>query len=289
MNLNIFKVVVITTALIISKWGVAENKTDVSLFFKKQPYKQLQEVSELSGDLYKKLGHHGPAIENEYLALRMFFGKKSGIDLYSKSTPRLELATTGWYPTKEQQNHGWGGDYYHVGKTIGLGSIRLWDGTKVISLNPVSNRSARVVKHNNMSFLEMLSEDVPYKNTKVDILVRVTVYSGFRDAKVEAYALSDQEVKFVTGLTHEKGTRTYVQDNYIMTWGDSTGDVSAKKIQVGTALKYNSKDFQSKILEQEEQTLLISNSTKKLEYYITSANSQERVINSLERFSEYLK
>ena len=53
-----------------------------------------------------------------------------------------------------------------------------------------------------VSFIEMLSKDVPYKDRKVDILVRVTVYSGIRKAKVEAIALSDENVQFVTGLNY---------------------------------------------------------------------------------------
>lgn len=39
-----------------------------------------------------------------------------------------------------------GADYYKVGPTVGLGGIRLWDGENVLPLDPVSKRTARVVK-----------------------------------------------------------------------------------------------------------------------------------------------
>ena len=71
---------------------------------------------------------------------------KHAIDIYSKTKPGLELGRTKWYTSPEQQKQGWGADYYKVGETIGLGGIRLWDGEKVLHLNPVSSRFARVVK-----------------------------------------------------------------------------------------------------------------------------------------------
>ena len=58
----------------------------------------------------------------------------------------MELVKTKWYTSPEQQKQGWGADYYKVGETIGLGGVRLWDGEKVLHLNPVSERIARVVQ-----------------------------------------------------------------------------------------------------------------------------------------------
>ncbi|MDD3780595.1 MAG: DUF4861 family protein, partial [Proteiniphilum sp.] len=137
----------------------AQNMTDVSLFLRSDSATYLNRVSSESGDLYNALGHHGPAIENEWLALRLYFDKKAAIDVYSKAKPGLELASYKWYPTPQQQLEGKGADYYKVGPTVGLGGIRLWDGEKVVPLDPVSNRTARVVKEGSVSYLEMLSED----------------------------------------------------------------------------------------------------------------------------------
>ena len=121
-------------------------KTDVSLFMKKDKDVYLDKVESTSGNLFTKLGHHGPAIENEWFGLRVYFNRKMAIDVYSKSKPGLELRETRWYPSKEHQKDGWGSDYYKVGNTVGLGGIKLWDGKKIIPLNPVSNRSAIVEK-----------------------------------------------------------------------------------------------------------------------------------------------
>src|SRR5690554_4042689 len=122
----------------------AQNMTDASLFLRSDSTTCLNHVSSESGDLYNALGHHGPAIENEWLGLRLYFDKKAAIDVYSKANRGLELSHYKWYPTPEQQKQGKGADYYKVGPTVGLGGIRLWDAEKVLPLDPVTNRTAKV-------------------------------------------------------------------------------------------------------------------------------------------------
>ena len=122
-----------------------QNNTEVSLFMRSDSL-YVDEISDASGDLYRAIGHHGPAVENEWLALRIYFDFKTAIDVYSKVTPGLELLEAKWYPTPEQQKKGWGADYYKAGTTVGLGGVRLWDGEEVVPLDPVTKRTARVKK-----------------------------------------------------------------------------------------------------------------------------------------------
>jgi hypothetical protein len=121
-------------------------KTDASLFLKSDGV-QVPELASKSGDLYKTAGHHGPAVENPWFALRMYFDKNCGIDVHSKQHPQLELRKALWYPTEADQKNGWGADYYKVGKTVG---IRLWDGKQAVPLHPVSQR----ISHANRALAE---------------------------------------------------------------------------------------------------------------------------------------
>jgi uncharacterized protein DUF4861 len=265
----------------------SQNKTDVSLFKKDAPGQYISEVYSESGDLYQTLGHHGPAVENEYMALRIYFNRKAAIDVYSKSRQGLELKAAGWYPTPEQQKNGWGADYYKAGETVGLGGIRLWDGEKVVPLEPVSGRYARVRKEGSVSFAEMLSKGVPYKDTEVDILVRVTVYSGVRNARVEAFALCDEEVQFVTGINYHPGQELVIEDHYMIAWGLHPEDVASEQVEIGAAIMFNPKDFADRN-DDGTQKLLISNPTKQVECWISSANAKESEMNTLDKFVSYI-
>lgn len=261
----------------------AQNKTDISLFMRADSSAYLNEVNSESGDLYTSIGHHGPAVENEWMALRLYFSQKAAIDVYNKSKPGLELKKGRWYPTAEQQKTGWGADYYKAGETVGLGGVRLWDGTQVIRLNPVTNRKVRVVKEKTSSYMEMLSEGVPYKDRTVDILVRVTVYSGIREAKVEAFALTDLPVQFVTGINYHKGQEVQNTNGLIATWGIHPEDVAAELINLGAAIIYQPSDY----VDQKDdgtQILLISKPGKQLTTWISSANEREKEMNTMEKF-----
>lgn len=267
---------------------LAQNMTDVSLFLRSDSTTYLQEVSSDSGDLYRELGHHGPAIENEWLAIRYYFDKKAAIDVYSKAKPGLELAEYKWYPTTQQQLDGKGADYYKVGPTVGLGGIRLWDGENVLPLDPVSKRTATVVKEGSISYLEMLSEDVSYLNGTVDILVRVTVYSGFRKAKVEAYALSDNDVEFVTGINYHPGQDVVIEDDCVFAWGLHPEDVAAEQVELGSAIFINTEDY-SQTMDDGNQHIFISKPARYLSLWISSANGKEPFVNTLDRFIDFSK
>ncbi|WP_299579467.1 DUF4861 family protein [uncultured Sunxiuqinia sp.] len=277
------------TFALISLFGLsaaAQNKTEISLFWKDNP-DQVSAIESLSGDLYRQLGHHGPAVENEWLGLRLYFDHKVAIDVYNKTKPQLELAQARWYPTPKQQQEDWGADQYKVGQTVGLGGVRLWDGEQIVLLDPVSKRTARVKKEANQSYMEMLSENVPYKGDSIDVLVRVTVYSGQREAKVEAFAFSSEPVQFMTGVNFHPGTATQDGDGYVASWGLHPADVAAYQLTIGAALLYQPEDFVSKE-KGDDQYILISKPTNYMSTWITSACEKEEGFNSLEDFISYL-
>jgi len=276
------------TALLSCFACFAQNNTDTSLYMKSDKITYLTDIGSETGDLYKTIGHHGPAIENEWMALRIYFSDKVAIDVYSKAKPGLELKKANWYPTAEQQKEGWGADYYKVASTVGLGGVKLWDGEKIVPLNPVTNRLARVGKTDSSSWMEMISRGVPYKGKKVDILVRVTVFSGKREAKVEAFSLNGDKVQFVTGINYFKDFQTKKGTNYIAVWGKHPEDVAAEIVEVGAAIMYNPKDY-VKTNDDGTQYLLISKPTKHLETRIISSSAREQELNTLDKLEAYIK
>ena len=275
-------------ALLLGGICFGQNNTDTSLYMKADKISYLTDIGSESGDLYSVIGHHGPAVENEWMALRIYFSDKVAIDVYNKAKAGLELKGAHWYPTATQQKEGWGADYYKVASTVGLGGVKLWDGEKLVSLNPVTNRLARVGKTDTTSWMEMISKGVPYKGKKVDIKVRVTVFSGKREAKVEAFSLNGKKVQFATGVNYFKGFETKKGENYIAVWGTHPEDVAAEVVGIGAAIKYNPKNY-VKNTDDGTQYLLISKPTKYLATEIASASAREIEINTLDKLEAYIK
>ncbi len=276
-----------TLLLVLTLPSVAQNLTDASLFLRKDSI-YTNEIQEPSGDLYRTIGHHGPAIENEWLALRLYFNNKAAaIDVYNKQKPGLELKSAKWYPSAEEQKNGLGADYYKAGSTLGLGGIRLWDGENVVMLAPVSNRIVRVKKEGSISQMEMLSKDVPYKGKKVDILVRVTAYSGIREMRVEAFALTDDDVQFVTGVNYHKGQKVDKAKNYVISWGYHPEDVAAEKIKVGAAVVINPDNYEN-TLDDGKQQLFITKPTKYTSHWVTSTIEKDKEMGTFKAFQKYV-
>lgn len=282
------KIILIALLTFVTFGSYSQNKTDISLKWKDTDG-QKTEISSETGDLYNKLEHHGPAIENEWMGLRLYFDHKVAVDVYNKTRPGLELAEAGWYPTEEQQKEGWGADQYKVGSTVGMGGVRLWnpETQEEMLLNPVTRRTARVKKEACISYMEMLSEGIPYMGDTIDVLVRVTVFSGHREAKVEAFALSCKPVYFLTGINYHEKTETREADHYICTWGIHPEDVAAVQLNIGGAIIFNPDDFQS-ITKAPKQFELISKPTKYISTWITSACEKEPELNNMNTFVEYL-
>lgn len=281
------RILPIAALLLLSSLASAQNKTDVSLSWKDSG-EQVNEIISETGDLYQKVEHHGPAVENEWMGLRLYFDHKVAIDVYNKTRPALELKEALWYPEPEQQEEGWGSDQYKVGSTVGLGGVRLWDGEKEVFFDPVSQRIARVQKEHNLSYMEMLSENIPYKGDSIDVLIRVTVYSGIREAKVEAFAFSSEPVQFATGINYHETSEVKEGDTYLATWGLHPEDVAAFPLEIGAAIMFNPDDYSDKV-KTDSQILLISKPTNYLQTKITSAGSREQDFNSAADFIEYVE
>ena len=160
MNQIMKKLFLAISAFIITL--AADAQTATSLFWRSDSL-QVNEIVSETGDQYRKVGHHGPAIENSHMILRLYFNDSGAIDLYSKSGRGMELERYLWYPDAEQQAAGAGVDGYIVGKTVGCGGIALWDGEKEVKLVATKGRTARVGDTKKGSYVEMIAYGVEYK------------------------------------------------------------------------------------------------------------------------------
>jgi len=282
------RLTVIGAILVFHLSGAAQEKTDVSLFYKRAPEDQLQSVESKRGNLFRKLGHHGPAVENPWYALRIYFNKKTAIDLYSKAIPRNELREKQWYPSKEEQLDGWGADYYKVGKTLGLGGIKLWDGQGIVDLHRVSKRYAEVMNAGDSASMVMVSEGVKYKGRKVDIKVTVTVFAGSRLTRITAETLDGETVQFVSGICAYENLDVMKTDHYIATWGIHPEDVAAEKIAVGGVL-FIPDEGVAEVRIEKKQYLVVTKPTSAISFRISAASARDPEINTYQKFIENIE
>ena len=288
MNKKLVTIIfMILSAVLVDAQSAKPSLTAHSLFWRTDSL-QVSEIVSQNDNEYKKVGHHGPAVENSHMALRIYFNDSGAIDVYSKTGRGMELESYKWYPSVEaQQTYGAGCDEYRVGKTVGLGGIVLWDGEKVVKLSATRGRVARVGKTKNGSYAEMIAYGVKYMNDYVDISIRIDVSSKSRSAVVTGEELSGKKVQFLTGVNYHEGQKVSYSDAYISVWGIHPADVSLSPIPIGAGMFYSSKVFPS-VEKTENMIRLISKPASKVQTKIVAASTKEAELNTAKRFETFM-
>ena len=159
-------------------------------------------------DTYHSLHHHGVAVESELMAYRIYFDKKQTIDVYCKRKPQLELAQSHWYPNDSLLAQGFGDDILRVSGTVGVGSVKYWNGKKQVHIEPVAERSQRIVSSKkDQATIEVAVKgwEIPKSQISnlqsqiVDMAVQYTLCAGHRDMRCDV-SLSEPVEGLCTGV-----------------------------------------------------------------------------------------
>ena len=151
-------------------------------------------------DTYHQLHHHGVAVESKRMAYRIYFDKKQTIDPYCKRVPQLELANSYWYPNDSLLAAGYGDDVLRVSGTVGVGSVKYWDGQKHRHIEPVCLRKQRIVKQTrNEATIEVAVEAWQVESKNVAMQVQYTMQAGHRDMRCDV-RLSETVEGLCTGV-----------------------------------------------------------------------------------------
>lgn len=152
------------------------------------------------GDTYHSLHHHGVAVESELMAYRIYFDKKQTIDPYCKRKPQLELAQSHWYPNDSLLAEGYGDDILRVSGTVGVGSVKYWNGKKHVHIEPVAERSERIVSSKkDQATIEVAVKGWEVESKVVDMTTRYTMKAGHRDMRCDV-RLSEAVEGLCTGV-----------------------------------------------------------------------------------------
>lgn len=240
--------------------------------------------------LINAVGHHGPAVENQFMALRLYFDGRGAIDVYSKSG-RIdnELGRWLWYPSVEkQQEEGAGCDQYYVGKTFGLGGVRLWDGDQEIRLESTRGRRSQVGRTKCGAYMKMIAYGVPFQEDTVDVSMRIDVSDRSRWARVTIRELGGKPLRFATGVNYPEGARIFMGSDRAAVWGEHPADLSAAPAPIGAAISYDPAQFPH--VEDTGNTIrLVSCPLSEYTTFIISASEKEDELNTADRFFAFVE
>ena len=228
-------------------------------------------------DTYHQLHHHGVAAESEQMAYRIYFDKKQTIDPYCKRTPQLELAQSYWYPNDSLLEAGYGDDILRVSGTVGVGSVKYWNG-KLYHIEEVGERQQLIVEQSRNKAIIAVNdidwtvpdgkEDLPETRTIISMEVQYTLRAGHRDMRCDVVC-SEPIEGLCTGVQTipakgGKDTVSIILPNGVLlaSWGtDWPVNDSAKyaKETVGLGV-FIPREFAGEIVHDKQNNLCILNS-----------------------------
>lgn len=180
----------------------------------KETNKQDLYISQLAVDRgvnpYWMLHHHGAAFESELVAYRIYFDHRQTVDIYGKYRQGLELHDTQFYPDQAQKDAGFGDDVLWVGNTLGVGTLRGWDGQQPTMVQDVEQRSQRIVSRGPLrTIVEVIDKGwIPQSGQEpIDMTQRYTLVAGHRDCSVDiSFSPNASKYQFATGLINVKNS-----------------------------------------------------------------------------------
>jgi len=193
---------------------------------------------------YNLQHHHGVSFESELNGIRIYFDKRQTLDLYGKFKKRLELKDTQFYTSQEQKEQGYGDDILWVGNTFGLGAFRGWNGKEPTMIDPVKNRTQRVISYGPLrTIVEIVDQGWKADADKpaLNMTLRYTQYAGHRDTDIDVLFNRDvADYRFSTGIINVKGSVEYSDRSGLRAcWGTdypSTDTVKWSRETVGLAI-----------------------------------------------------
>jgi len=255
----------------------------------------IKEISSPTGNLYNNLQHHGPAFESEWMGYRFYFDKKQTIDVYGKKQPRLELAESLWYPNDSLLAKNYGDDILLVNSYVSVGTFKGWDGKKALHIEPVSNRTARILADGPVrTVVEMVSENWQHQNQSVQMTTRAFLYAGHRDLEIVNYlSAADLAAQtYCTGVQKFPEMTAYNKDNVLAVWGRNwpvADTVKYEKETVGLAVFCPEEITKTTKCEDPDNFLYLLNGSPVIRYYATvSWKKQQGGVQTAQEFFNQL-
>lgn len=242
------------------------------------------EASSTADDMYEKMYHHGPAWESDKIGYRLYFDKKTTVDVYGKKRYRLELDDTKWYPTDQQLVDKYGDDILWVGNSVGVGTLKGWDGETATHIDPISKRTARIVINGNLrTVVDMTVEGWQYQGESIDVTARYIQYARHRDMIVQVIldeSATKRDFNFSTGVQKVNQSEIYSdKDGLIAIWGTeypTPDSVKYVRETFGLGVIVPRKNIERMTTDPLNHLIIIRNNKQSvIEYYATAASLKE--------------
>jgi len=227
--------------------------------------------------------YEGPGWESEKVGYRFYLDWRNANDIFGKKVSELLLSNVGVHDTVAQDDSyhsmlDWGMDIFNVGKSLGIGSIGMWNDGKVIMVSETDSVFCEITENGPLrSTVETSYFGWRVGDKKYDLVSTLSISAGSRLTRCEL-EISNQPENIVTGLIKSKGTdlltsRGNEEWSYIALYGNQT--LAGPEDKLGIAVFYKRTGLIDITEDDLSYVLKLRPDNGKVNYYFCAAWEQE--------------
>jgi len=240
----------------------------------------------------------GPGWESDKIVYRFYLDSRNRNDIFGKKTHELVLQKIGENDlvsnSKESYTEmlDWGMDIFKVGESLGIGSIAMWNESKVVTVSDVNNVVCQVFNGPIRSGVLTKYDGWKVGDRDYNLFSDLSISAGSRLTEVRAFVSSDS-VKLCTGLAkHEdcdlikSSPESKGKWAYIALYGEQSlsGD------HLGIAVFYRTNDELESTEDATSEIVVFRPVEGRVTYYFGAAwESEPDGIKNQKEFRQYLE
>ncbi|MCP4044940.1 MAG: glycoside hydrolase family 88 protein [Gammaproteobacteria bacterium] len=245
-------------------------------------------------DHSKYIRYEGPGIESDAVGYRVYLDWRNGFDIFGKRKPGLVLQDIGQdgYDSYHEMSD-WGADILKVGKSLGMGGYGYWDGSKVILVSDVQERSTTILSSGPIhSSLQIDYQGWNTGKDTVDLKAVLSMHAGslFVDVSLDTSKPLD---KLAVGMVAHPGTELLMGDldvtgeawSYMASFGEQT----LFDDKLGMVVLFKKKDLAEQTRDENSYVLVMKPHGTRLSYAFGALwSGAENGIQTREELEAYL-
>lgn len=164
--------------------------------------------------------YEGPGWESDKVAFRFYLDNRNAIDVFGKKTSDIVLPAVGVDGFDNYHKMAdWGMDNMKVGKSLGIGSIAIWDGQKAIRVEKKDSMTCFIPadgKVRSQVRTDYYGWEANY--IKCDLKLLITIDAGSRASHMELLVSRSTVNELATGIIKSKDAELIVHYDENNTW-----------------------------------------------------------------------
>lgn len=237
--------------------------------------------------------YEGPGWESDLVGYRFYLDWRNATDVFGKTTDEMVLqgvGLDGFDSYHEMQD--WGMDVLKVGKSLGMGSLAIFDDDHAVRVDKTDSITCEIVDNGNI----YSSINTKYFGWKVgeavyDVDSKISIHAGTRLTHHEI-EISSTPDNLSTGVGKDGNAKLYTDQGGDDRFGylASFGLQSLNEDHLGMAIFFANKDYKGFTEDEFSHVVKLEVTDEKVDYYFLAIWEKDKSgINSEVQFMDYIQ